>query len=352
MNAHLDSLDTRTLRIGALQLENALLLAPMEGYSDQPFRRICRRLGADLVYTEFTSSEGLVRLAGRTASKIALAEDERPVGIQIYGRDAGRMALAARRAAENEPDLLDINFGCPARKVCGGGAGSQLMREPELLLEVAGAVARAVELPVTVKMRLGWDEGSRNAVELALRLQDLGIRALTIHGRTRCQKFEGEADWDGIAEVKRAVEIPVIGNGDVKSPRDALRLFLHTGVDAVMIGRAAIHYPWIFRETREFLRTGTPSAPPDLAERVALLRGHLDLALAHKGEHRAVLEMRKMYAAYLRDYPGIRSLRMELMALDEAPAVRARLERLQEEVAGLDTGDSAAAGWTPAAAAS
>jgi tRNA-dihydrouridine synthase B len=337
MNGHTTTLDTRELRIGSLRLENALLLAPLEGYSDQPFRRICRRLGADLVYTEFTSSEGLVRLAGRTANKIALAADERPVGIQIYGRDPERMALAARRAAGNQPELIDINFGCPARKVCGGGAGSQLMREPELLLEIAGAVVRAVELPVTVKMRLGWDEDSRNAVDLALRLQDLGVQALTIHGRTRCQKFEGEADWDGIAEVKRALEIPVIGNGDVKCPEDALRLFLHTGVNAVMIGRAAIHYPWIFRETRSFLRgDGLPEAPL-LAERVALLRDHLELSLEHKGEHRAVLEMRKMYAAYLRDYPGIRALRMELMALLEASAVRERLDRLQEEVAGRDS---------------
>lgn len=332
MNSPLEILGTRVLRIGALRLENALLLAPLEGYSDQPFRRICRRLGADLAYTEFTSSEGLVRLAGRTAGKIALSDDERPVGIQIYGRDPGRMALAARRAAENRPELIDINFGCPARKVCGGGAGSQLMREPDLLLENARAVVGSVELPVTVKMRLGWDEDSRNAVELALRLQDLGVQALTIHGRTRCQKFEGEADWDGIAEVKRAVEIPVIGNGDVKCPADALRLFLHTGVDAVMIGRAAIHYPWIFRETREFLRTGACLPPPDLAERVSLLRIHLELSLEHKGERRAVLEMRKMYAAYLRDYPGIKALRTELMALEEASAVRARLERLQEEV--------------------
>jgi len=329
----------RRLRIGALDIPDALLLAPMEGYSDQPFRRICRRLGADLVYTEFTSSEGLVRLAGRTASKIALADDERPVGTPIYGRDPGRMALAAPQAERNGPDLLDLNFGCPARKGCGGGAGSQLMREPELLLENAAAVVKAVALPVTVKMRLGWDDDSRNAVVLALRLQDLGVKALTIHGRTRCQKFEGQADWDGIAEVKRAVEIPVIGNGDVRVPEDALRLFLHTGVDAVMIGRAAIHYPWIFRETRAFLETGVAPPPPGLEERVGLLREHLELSLAHKGDRRAVLEMRKMYAAYLRDYPGIRALRAELMALEDPAAVRGRLARLAEDVGALESDD-------------
>ena len=327
--------EVRTLRIGELSLENALLLAPMEGYSDQPFRRICRRLGADLVYTEFTSSEGLVRLAGRSASKISLAEDERPVGIQIYGRDPGRMGQAARRAAANRPELIDINFGCPARKVCGGGAGSQLMREPELLLEVAQAVVQATDLPVTVKLRLGWDDASRNVVEIGLRLQDLGVRAVTVHGRTRCQKFEGMADLDGIAEVKRALEIPVIGNGDVRRPEDALRMFLHTGVDAVMIGRAAIHYPWIFRETCSFLACGLVPPPPSLAERLDLLREHLELALEHKGDHRAVLEMRKMYPAYLRDYPGIKALRGELMALAEAAAVRGRLEALAAELVGL-----------------
>ncbi|MDP2360976.1 MAG: tRNA dihydrouridine synthase DusB [bacterium] len=322
----------RTLRIGELKLADALLLAPMEGYSDQPFRRICRRLGADLAYTEFTSSEALVRLAGRSASKISLADDERPVGIQIYGRDPGRMAQAARQAAANRPELVDINFGCPARKVCGGGAGSQLMREPDLLLQIAGAVVQAVDLPVTVKMRLGWDGPSRNAVELALRLQDLGVKAVTIHGRTRCQKFEGQADWDGIAEVKRALEIPVIGNGDVRSPEDARRLFDHTGVDAVMIGRAAIHYPWIFRETRAFLDRGQNLPPPGLEEKVDLLLEHLDLAVQHKGEQRAVLEMRKMYVAYLRDHPGIKALRAELMTLVEAAAVRGRLLELRADL--------------------
>jgi len=330
----------RVLRIGPLSIPNALLLAPLEGYSDQPFRRLCRELGADLVYTEFTSSEALVRLAGNSSRKISLAEDERPVGIQIYGRDPGRMADAAQRAAENLPELIDINFGCPARKVCGGGSGSQLMREPELLLEITRRVVEAVTLPVTVKMRLGWDERSRNAVELALRLQDLGVQALTIHGRTRCQKFDGVADWDAIAEVKASVDIPVIGNGDVKCPDDALRLFQQTGVDGVMIGRAAIHYPWIFRESRAFLDRGELLAPPDLRERCALLRRHLELSAAHKGGQRAVLEMRKMYGAYLRDYPGIRALRMELMQLVELEAVAFRLARLEEELA------AGGEGWT------
>jgi len=323
----------RVLRVGALEIRDGLLLAPMEGYSDQPFRRVCRRLGADLVYTEFTSSEGLVRMAGRAANKIDLAGDERPAGIQIYGRDPGRMAAAARGVARNRPDLVDINFGCPARKVCGGGAGSQLMREPELLVEIARQVVAAVELPVTAKLRLGWDEGSINIVEVALRLQDLGVQAVTVHGRTRCQKYEGQADWEWIARVKQALEIPVIGNGDVRCGRDAERLFRETGVDAVMIGRGAIHNPWIFREARAWLERGVDLPAPTLVERVDLLLEHLELSIAHKGERRAILEMRKMYAAYLRDYRGIKALRGELMALEAAGPVRDRLRRLREELA-------------------
>lgn len=323
----------RILRIGALEIRDGLLLAPMEGYSDQPFRRICRRLGADLAYTEFTSSEGLVRMAGRTASKVDLADDERPAGIQIYGRVPARMAEAARTVSRNRPALVDINFGCPARKVCGGGAGSQLMREPDLLVEIARAVVGAVELPVTAKLRLGWDHASINIVEVALRLQDLGLKALTIHGRTRCQKYEGEADLDWIAEVKRALEIPVVGNGDVRTPQEAERMFRHTGVDAVMIGRGAIHNPWIFREARAWLDRGELLAPPGLVERVDLLMEHLELSMEHKGERRAILEMRKMYAAYLREYRGIKALRNELMLVEDAAPLRDRLHALREELA-------------------
>jgi tRNA-dihydrouridine synthase B len=323
----------RRLRIGALEIDNGLLLAPMEGYSDQPFRRICRRLGADLVYTEFTSSEGLVRMAGRTERKVALAADERPAGIQIYGRDPGRMAAAARTVARNRPELIDINFGCPARKVCGGGAGSQLMREPELLLTIARAVIEAVELPVTAKLRLGWDHDSINIVEVALRLQDLGFHAVTIHGRTRCQKYEGAADLDWIARVKAALDIPVIGNGDIRSGADAERMFRHTAVDAVMIGRGAIHNPWIFRECRAWLEDRRMPDQPSLVERVDLLREHLELAIEHKGERRAILEMRKMYAAYLREYRGIKALRCELMAIEDPGALRERMGALREEVA-------------------
>ena len=322
----------RVLKIGPLRIENALLLAPMEGYSDQPFRLICRRLGADLVYTEFTSSEGLVRMAGKTARKIAIADEERPVGIQIYGRDPGRMADAARKVARNRPDLVDINFGCPARKVVGGGAGSQLMREPELLYEIARRVVDAVDLPVTAKLRLGWNQESINVVEVCLRLQDLGVRAVTVHGRTRCQKFEGRADLDWIARVKQALDVPVIGNGDVRDARGAQQMFEATGADGVMIGRGAMRNPWLFREARSWLDRGVLTDPPALVERVDLLLEQLDLAVIHKGEFKAVLEMRKMYGAYLREYHGIKSLRAVLVRVEEAQDIRDRLLALREEL--------------------
>jgi tRNA-dihydrouridine synthase B len=325
--------ETRILQIGKLRLENAVLLAPMEGYTDQAFRRTCRKLGADMVYTEFTSSEGLVRMAGRTASKIALSDDERPAGIQIYGRDPSRMAEAANKVAEQEPELVDINFGCPARKVVGGGgSGSQLMREPDLLVEIAQAVVQAVELPVTAKLRLGWDETSMNVVEICRHLQEVGIRAVTIHGRTRCQKYEGVVDLDGIAAVKQALQIPVIGNGDVRSPEEAQYMFDYTGVDAIMIGRGSMHNPWIFREVHAWLDRGEKADPPTLIERIDLLLSHLDMAVMHKGERRAVLEMRKMYSAYLREYHGIKVLRAELMRIEEAGPVKDKLLRIREEI--------------------
>jgi tRNA-dihydrouridine synthase B len=325
------SLDRR-LKIGALELKNPLILAPMEGYSDQPFRRICRRLGADLVVTEFTSSEGLIRMAGRTESKISLAAEERPAAIQIFGRKPKLMAQAAARVSEENPDFIDINFGCPARKICGGGAGSQLMREPDLLIEIAREVVQATSLPVTAKLRLGWDLDSINILDVALRLEDLGIQALTLHARTRNQKYEGNADWEWIRRLKEQSSVPVIGNGDVRTPQDALRMFQETGVDAVMIGRAAMHNPWIFREVRAFLDHGEILAPATLEERVALLLDHLDLAVAHKGEMRAIFEMRKMYGSYLKGYRGVRELRSRLVRIDEVSLIREIILELQEQI--------------------
>ncbi|MCA9785432.1 MAG: tRNA dihydrouridine synthase DusB [Candidatus Cloacimonetes bacterium] len=333
---------TRIWQVGNVRLENAVMLAPMEGYSELPFRRICRRLGASMVFTEFTSSEGLVRLAGNTERKIRIAEDERPVGIQIYGRDPGRMANAARIAEANNPELVDINFGCPAKKVTGGGCGSQLMREPEIIYSIVSAVRRAVSLPVTCKLRLGWDDGSRNVVDVCRRLQDLGVAGVAIHGRTRCQKYLGQADWEAIARVREALEIPVIGNGDVASPEDAQRMFEQTGVAAVMIGRAAIHNPWIFRDCRAWLDHGQHLPAPDLLDRLDVLESHLDESVEHKGEARAVLEMRKMYASYLKNYHNIRVLRGELMQLAEVQPIRDRLALLREELLADCPGDDRA----------
>jgi tRNA-dihydrouridine synthase B len=325
---------SRSLQIGDLSFENAVLLAPMEGYTDQAFRRICRRLGADMVYTEFTSSEGLVRMAGSTASKIALCDDERPSGIQIYGRDPARMAAAAKRVAERNPDLIDINFGCPARKVVGsGGSGSQLMREPDLLIEIARSIIGAVSSPVTAKLRLGWDESSMNVVEICLRLQDLGIKAVTIHGRTRCQKYEGVVNLDGIAAVKEALEIPVIGNGDIRSPQEAQHMFEYTDVDAIMIGRASVNNPWIFRDVKAWINHGLVVPSPTLLDRLEVLLDHLDMAIEHKGEYKAVLEMRKMYVGYLREYHGIKVLRSELMRMNDAGPVKEKLLAVRDEVA-------------------
>lgn len=332
LNQHETGLNRR-LKIGEFEFRNALLLAPMEGYSDQPFRRICKRLGADLVYTEFTSSEGLVRLAGKTARKISLAEDERPAGVQIFGRDPERMEAAARRVAlEEAPDILDINFGCPARKVCGTGAGSQLMREPDLLIDIVRRVVKAVDVPVTAKTRLGWDSQSLNAVDIGLRLQDAGIQALAIHGRTRCQKYEGVADLDEIARVKEALSIPVIGNGDVRTAEDAERMFRHTGVDGVMIGRGAMHNPWVFREARAWIDRREVLPVPSLLDRLDLLLEHLELSIEHKGETRGVLEMRKMYSAYLKEYRGVRHLRSELVRIEGVDELRDRLLRLRGEL--------------------
>jgi nifR3 family TIM-barrel protein len=307
------------VKIGNLDLgERPLLLAPMEDVTDPSFRHMCKAFGADMMYTEFISSDGLIRDAAKSLAKLAIEPAERPVGVQIYGHLIEPMVEAARMAASVSPDVVDINFGCPVKKIAGRGAGSGMMRDVPLLVEMTRQIVRAVEpagIPVTVKTRLGWDDESKNIEEIALRLQDVGIAALTIHGRTRAQMYRGEADWTLIGAVKRnpLMRIPVIGNGDVASGEDALRAFERYGVDGVMIGRATYGRPWIFREVRHFLATGEVLAQPSVAERVEIAQRHLAKSLEIKGPRGGVLEMRRHLSSYFKGLPDFKATRLELV---------------------------------------
>ncbi len=311
------------MKIGSLDLgERPLLLAPMEDVTDASFRVLCREQGADMVYTEFVNSDGLVRDVPKTIAKMHTLEEEAPVGIQIYGQhpeamvDAARMAeQAAELAGGHGADLIDINFGCPVSKIAGRGAGSGMMREPDKMVAITKAVVEAVGKPVTVKTRLGWDENSKIIVELAERLQDVGIRAITIHGRTRCQLYKGSADWTLIGAVKAnpRMHIPVIGNGDITDGPSAREAFERWGVDGVMVGRATFGHPWIFREIKYFLEHGEPMPPLSVAEKVALARRHLALSLQYKGEPRGIYEMRRHLSCYFKGLPDFRDTRMRMV---------------------------------------
>ena len=311
------------MKIGSLDLgERPLLLAPMEDVTDVSFRVLCREQGADLVYTEFVNSDGLVRDVPKTIAKMRTLEEEAPVGVQIYGQhpeamvDAARMAeRAAELAGGHGADLIDINFGCPVSKIAGRGAGSGMMREPDKMVAITKAVVEAVDKPVTVKTRLGWDENSKIIVELAERLQDVGIRAITIHGRTRCQLYKGSADWTLIGAVKAnpRMHIPVIGNGDITDGPSAREAFERWGVDGVMVGRATFGHPWIFREIKYFLEHGEPMPPLSVAEKVALARRHLALSLQYKGEPRGIYEMRRHLSCYFKGLPAFRDTRMRMV---------------------------------------
>ena len=317
--------------IGNIDLgEFPLLLAPMEDVSDPPFRRLCKMHGADMLYSEFISSEGLIRDAIKSRQKLDIFDYERPIGIQIFGGDEEAMALSAKIVATVNPDLVDINFGCPVKKVVSKGAGAGVLKDIDLMVRLTKAVVNSTTLPVTVKTRLGWDESSINIEEVAERLQDVGISALTIHARTRSQMYKGHSDWSYIAKVKNnpRIHIPIFGNGDIDSPEKALEYRNKYGVDGIMIGRAAIGYPWIFREIKHYFATGELLSPPTIADRVAAARNHLIWSVEWKGERQGVLEMRRHYANYFKGLPNFKEHRQRLVTLDSAAEIVTALEEI------------------------
>ena len=306
------------INIGNIQLPQfPLLLAPMEDVSDPPFRAVCKDHGADLMYTEFISSEGLIRDAIKSRQKLDIFDYEKPVGIQIFGGDEESLALAAKIVDVTNPDLLDINFGCPVKKVALKGAGAGVLKDLDLMVRLTDAVVKATRLPVTVKTRLGWDDNTKNIEEVAERLQDVGIKALAIHGRTRTQMYKGTADWTLIGKIKSnpRIQIPIFGNGDIDSPEKALEYRNRYGVDGIMIGRAAIGYPWIFEEIKYFFATGEHLPPPNIEQRVSVARKHLHRSVEWKGPVVGINEMRRHYANYLKGLPNIKEYRTKLVTL-------------------------------------
>ncbi len=324
-------------RIGNIQLPDfPLLLAPMEDVSDPPFRAVCKDNGADLMFSEFISSEGLIRDAIKSKQKLDFSEEERPFGIQIFGGDEDAMSMSARICETVNPDLVDINFGCPVKKVVSKGAGAGVLKDVPLMVKLTEAVVKGTNLPVTVKTRLGWDDNSKNIEEVAERMQDAGVQALSIHGRTRCQLYKGEADWTLIAKVKNnsRIKIPVFGNGDIDSPQKALEYKNRYGVDGIMIGRAAIGYPWIFREIKHYVQTQTILPSPTLEERVAVCRKHLYKSVEWKGPVVGINEMRRHYTNYLKGLPNIKEFRYKLVTLTTAEAIDEVLSQLLKHYEG------------------
>ena len=307
-----------------------LLLAPMEDVSDPPFRAVCKDNGADLMYTEFISSEGLIRDAIKSRQKLDIFDYERPVGIQIFGGDEESLSLAAKIVEVTNPDLLDINFGCPVKKVALKGAGAGVLKDLDLMVRLTSAVVKSTSLPVTVKTRLGWDDNTRNIEEVAERLQDAGIRALAIHGRTRTQMYKGEADWTLIGKVKNnpRIKIPIFGNGDIDSPEKALEYKNRYGIDGIMIGRAAIGYPWIFNEIKHFLKTGEHLPSPTIEDRISICRKHLHKSVEWKGLIVGINEMRRHYANYLKGLPNIKEYRNKLVTLKTPEEINAVLDEV------------------------
>ena len=317
-----------------------LLLAPMEDVSDAPFRMLCKAHGADLLYTEFVSSHGLVKGTDKTKKKIEILPEERPIGIQLYGGNEETMAMATAIVDQVQPDFVDINFGCPVKGIVSKGAGAGVLKDLQLMVRLTEACVKATSLPVTVKTRLGWDEQTINIEEVAERLQDAGVQALTIHGRTRAQLYKGEADWRLIGKVKNnpRITIPVFGNGDIDSPQKALAYKNRYGVDGIMIGRAAIGNPWIFGEIKHYLLTGEEKAPPTVAERVDVCRQHLQKSAAWEGEWKAIREMRGRYASYLKGLPQLKEIfYTSLMTLDSIEVLLDVFDRIEAHYAGFVT---------------
>jgi tRNA-dihydrouridine synthase B len=328
------------VKIGNIELGGyPLLLAPMEDVSDPPFRKLCKEQGADMVYTEFISADGLVYEAVNSLKKLEIFDYERPIGIQYFGGQIENMIEAAEIIERKNPDLIDINFGCPVAKVACRLAGAGLLRDIPHMVRLTEAIVKSTNRPVTVKTRLGWDHATINIQEVAERLQDVGVQALTIHARTRQQMYKGEADWTWIAAVKEnpRIRIPIFGNGDVDSPEKALRYRNTYGADGIMIGRASIGYPWIFREIRHYFETGELLPPPDIHARVHAARQHLSDSLDWKGPKLGVLEMRRHYAAYFRDLPNIKPFRAQLVTLMEPEALFEVLSIIEKEYAGYES---------------
>ncbi|MFI3331084.1 MAG: tRNA dihydrouridine synthase DusB [Rikenellaceae bacterium] len=330
------------MKIANLDLgEQPIFLAPMEDVTDPSFRFMCKEFGANMVYTEFISSDGLIRDAHKSLAKLNISDYERPVGIQIYGHMIEPMVEAARMAASVNPDVIDINFGCPVKKIAGRGAGSGMMKDVPLMVEMTRQIVQAVDIPVTVKTRLGWDEESKNIVEIAEKLQDVGIAALTIHGRTRAQMYKGEADWTLIGEVKNnpRMNIPIIGNGDIDSGKKCAEAFNRYGVDGVMVGRATYGRPWIFREMRHYLETGEVLSQPSVIERVEIAKRHLVKSIEIKGDKVGILEMRRHLSTYFKGLPDFKGTRLQLVTLNDSEEILKTLDYVAEKWGDFDTSE-------------
>ena len=330
------------MKIGNILLgENPLFLAPMEDITDPSFRMVCKMYGADFMYTEFVSSDGLIRDGKKSVRKLNIYDFERPIGIQLYGHLTDSMVEAALIAEEAKPELIDINFGCPVKKIANRGAGAGMLRNLPLMIEMTEAIVKSVKLPVTVKTRLGWDEDSKNILEISERLQDVGIKALTIHGRTRAQLYRGNADWTLIGAVKNnpRMKIPIIGNGDIDGPLRAKEMIDRYGVDGIMIGRATVGRPWIFRDIRHYLNTGEFLPKPSVNEKADLALLHLDKSLEYKEGKRAIFEMRRHLSNYFKGLPHFKETRLKLLTAVEVDDIRNIINDIREKWGDFRTDD-------------